>query len=344
MRPEDEEKTAFKTHNGHFEFRVMSFGLTGAPATFQNTMNTILAPLLRKGVLVFLDDILVYSRTMEEHVDLLRRVFSLLDQHQLKVKRSKCTFAQRQLGYLGHVISAEGVATDPKNIAAVQKWQPPVKEVRGFLGLAGYYRKFMKNFGQISKPLTDLLKKDSVFKCTAETESAFRQLQQALVTAPVLAIPDFAKPFVVETDASNGGIGAVLSQDGHPIAYLSRALGPKNLGLSAYEKEFLAILLAVDHWRQYLQVHEFTIQSDHRSLASLDEQRLHTPWQRKALTKLLGLRYRIIYRPGKENGAADALSRQDEPGELFAMTSCVPAWLTQVRQSYQDDVAVQQLL
>jgi hypothetical protein len=135
----------------------------------------------------------------------------------------------------------------------------------------------VKNFGQISKPLTDLLKKDSVFKWTAETESAFRQLQQALVTAPVLAIPDFAKPFVVETDASNGGIGAVLSQDGHPIAYLSRALGPKNLGLSAYEKEFLAILLAVDHWRQYLQVHEFTIQSDHRSLASLDEQRLHTP-------------------------------------------------------------------
>jgi hypothetical protein len=185
-----------------------------------------------------------------------------------------------------------------------------VKEVHRFLGLAGYYRKFVRNFGQISRPLTDVLKKDVVFRWTEQTEASFRALQQALITTPVLAIPDFAKPFVVETDASDGGVGAVLSQDGHPLAYLSRALGPKNQGLSAYEKEFLAILLVVDHWRPYLQVQEFTIQSDHRSLASLDEQRLHTPWQRKALTKLLGLRYRIVYQPGKKNGAADALSRK----------------------------------
>lgn len=156
LLPGEEAKTAFKTHNGHFEFRVMSFGLTGAPATFQNTMNTVLAPLLRKGVLVFIDDILVYTRTLEEHVQLLRQVFELLDQHQLKVKKSKCAFAQKQLVYLGHVISVGGVATDPKNIAAVQKWETPksVRAVRGFLGLAGYYRKFVRNFGQISRPLT----------------------------------------------------------------------------------------------------------------------------------------------------------------------------------------------
>ncbi|KAM0872306.1 hypothetical protein ACQ4PT_038804 [Festuca glaucescens] len=346
MQPGDEEKTAFKTHNGHYEFRVMSFGLTGAPTTFQNTMNTILAPVLRKGVLVFIDDILVYRKTLEEHAQLLKKVFMLLDQHHLKVKKSKCTFAQPQLVYLGHVISASGVATDPKNISAVQRWNSPksVKEVRGFLGLAGYYRKFVRNFGQISKPLTDLLKKDKEFHWTATTEAAFRQLQQALIAAPVLAILDFAKPFVVETDASDGGVGAILSHEGHPISYLSRALGPKNQGLSAYEKEFLAILLAVDHWRSYLQVQEFTIQSDHRSLASLDEQRLHTPWQRKALTKLLGLRYKIVYRPGKENGAADALSRKGDNNELVAMSISMPVWLTEVLQSYNTDATIPVLL
>jgi hypothetical protein len=210
MKPEDEAKTAFKSHHGHYEFKVMSFGLTGAPATFQNTMNTVLAPLLRKGVLVFID---VYSKTLEEHVSLLRQVLSLLDQHQLKVKRNKCTFAQPKLVYLGHVIGADGVAADPKNISTVQRWATPsnVKEVRGFLGLAGYYRKFVKNFGQISRPLTELLRKDRGFQWTAQTESAFRHLQQALISAPVLAIPDFSKPFVVETDASDGGVGAILS-------------------------------------------------------------------------------------------------------------------------------------
>jgi hypothetical protein len=329
MKPEDECKTMFKTHHGHYEFRVMSFGLTGAPATFQNTMNTMLAPVLRKGVLVFIDDILIYSKDLPEHARLLCQVFELLHAHELKVKRNKCTFARQQLVYLGHVISVEGVSTDPKNITAVMKWERPcnVKQVCGFLGLAGYYRKFVRNFGQISCPLTELLKKDHVFQWTAQTKAAFRTLQQALVSAPVLAIPDFTKPFVIETDASDGGVGVILSQDGHPISYLSRALGPKKQGLSAYEKEFLAILLAVDHWRPYLQVQKFLIQSDHRSLASLDEQRLHTPWQRKALTKLLGLSYRIVYKPGQENGAADALSRHTNGAELATISVAVPKWL-----------------
>lgn len=168
MKPEDEHKTAFKTHNGHFEFRVMSYGLTGAPATFQGLMNTVLAPLLRKGVLVFIDDILIYSKDLTDHVLKLRQVFQILHVHQLKVKRSKCSFAQSTLTYLGHVISKDDVSTDPKNIQAVQQWAVPanVKEVRGFLGLAGYYRKFVRHFGVISRPLTDLLKKHVVFVWT----------------------------------------------------------------------------------------------------------------------------------------------------------------------------------
>lgn len=253
MKPEDEAKTAFKTHQGHYEWRVMAYGLTSAPATFQNTMNTILAPLLRRGVLVFIDDILVYSKTLEAHQQLLHQVLEILKQHHLKVKLSKCRFAQRSLMYLGHVISAAGVSTDEKNISAMRKWPRPsnIKEVRGFLGLAGYYRKFVHGFGLISKPLTMLLKKHTVFVWTEDTEAAFQHLKEALISAPVLALPDFSQPFVVKTDAFGVGIGAVLMQGEHPIAFLSKALGPKNQGLSAYENEFLAILLAVDHWRPY---------------------------------------------------------------------------------------------
>lgn len=338
MKLEDEHKTAFKTHNGHYEFRVMAYGLTGAAATFQGLMNTILSPLLRKGVLVFIDDILIYSKTMAEHVLLLKSVFQLLAQHQLKVKRSKCTFASSQLTYLGHVISDAGVSTDPKNIAAVVRWAVPqnVKEVRGFLGLAGYYRKFVRHFGVISRPLTDLLKKHVVFVWTSEHQAAFDALKAALTSAPVLALPDFTQTFEIETDASDRGVGAILMQGGHPLAFLSKSLGPRNRGLSTYEKECLAILLAVDHWRSYLQFGEFIIHTDQRSLIHLGDQRLATPWQQKALTKLLGLQYKLVYRKGVENRAADALSRCDSPEilQLSALSVCVPSWLDEVRDSY----------
>jgi hypothetical protein len=165
LAPGEEHKTAFQSHQGHYEFMVMPYGLTGAPATFQNAMNKIFAPLLRRCVLVFIDDILIYNATLEEHQEHLKAVFQLLAEHQLKVKRSKCTFAQPRLKYLGHIISAEGVATDPKSIEAVRKWPVPenAKDVRKFLGLAGYYRKFVQNFGVISRCLTDLLKKNELF-------------------------------------------------------------------------------------------------------------------------------------------------------------------------------------
>lgn len=311
MKPEDEHKTAFKTHHGHYEFRVMSYGLTGAPATFQGIMNTIFEPFLRKGVLVFIDDILIYTRTLEEHVRLLRAVFDILSSNQLQVKRSKCVFAQSSLTYLGHVISAEGVSTDAKNIQAVLQWLVPsnVKEVRGFLGLAGYYRKFVRHFGILSRLLTNLLKKNVVFHWTAETQASFDALKTALTSAPVLALPDFPKTFEIETYASAVGVGAVLMQEGHPLAFLSKALGPCNRGLSTYEKECLGILLAIDHWRSYLQGAEFVIRTDQRSLIHLGDQKLATAWQQKALTKLMGLQYRLVYKKGSENSATDALSR-----------------------------------
>ena len=162
---------------------------------------------------------------------------------------SKCHFAQRQLRYLGHVILEKGVATNPDKVQAVLKWPVPrsVKELRSFLGLAGYYRRFVKHFGIISKPLTDLLRKGAVYVWTDSQDQAFLALKQALTTAPVLALPDFSRPFVVETDASGTGIGAILMQGGHPLAFLSKVLGPRLQGLSTYEKEYMAILLALEH-------------------------------------------------------------------------------------------------
>ena len=207
-----------------------------------------------------------------------------LAKDQWKIKLSKCTFAQQEISYLGHVISAKGVSTDPSKVAAVANWPPPatVKELRGFLGPAGYYRKFVKHFGIICKPLTDLLKKHTVFVWTAIHEESFNALKQALCQAPVLALPNFAKPFSIETDASGLGVGAVLMQDGHPLAFISKALGPKSQGLSTYEKEYLAILLAIQQWQSYLQHNEFIIYTDQKSLTQLTEHRLHTHWQQKA--------------------------------------------------------------
>lgn len=247
LQPGEEHKTAFQTHSGHYEYRVMSFGLTGAPATFQKAMNDTLASVLRKFALVFFDDILIYSPTLEDHVQHLKQVLQLLQSHQWKVMLSKCSFAQQQLAYLGHIIGKDGVTTDPSKIIDVVNWKVPVsvKKLRGFLGLAGYYRKFVRNFGIISKPLTQLLKGVS-FQWSSQADQAFQALKQALVSAPVLALPDFSKTFTIETDACDVGIGAVLSQDKHPVAFVSRALGPKTRGLSTYEKEYLAILLAVD--------------------------------------------------------------------------------------------------
>ena len=218
-------------------------------------------------------------------------MFQALARDHWKLKLSKCSFAQQKISYLGHIISADGVGTDLAKLDAIAQWPIPdsVKELRGFLGLAGYYRKFVRHFGIISKPLTNLLKKHVLFVWTEDHHRAFQTLKDALCNAPVLALPNFSRPFCIETDASDMGIGAVLMQDGHPLAFLSKASGPKSRGLSTYEKEYMAILLAVQTWRPYLQFQEFTILTDHKSLTQLGDQRLHTDWQHKVFSKLLGL-------------------------------------------------------
>lgn len=201
----------------------MAFGLTGVPNTFQGAMNTTLFPLLCKCTLVFFDKILIYSRTREEHIQHLCQVFTLQAQDCWKIKLSKCRFAKQSIEYLGHIVSADGVSTDPGKVAAVQQWPQPqnIKELRSFLGLAGYYRKFVRNFALLARPLTNLLKKGAFFVWTDDHQKAFEALKDALVSAPVLALPNFAKLFQIQTDASDSGVGAILLQDQHPLAFVS---------------------------------------------------------------------------------------------------------------------------
>ncbi|GJZ19340.1 ty3-gypsy retrotransposon protein [Tanacetum coccineum] len=274
---EDIVKTAFRTHDGHYEFVVMPFGLTNAPSTFQALMTSIFRPFLRKYVLVFFDDILIYSSDWQTHLHHLHSVLDLLRQHTLHAKLGKCDFGTTTLTYLGHIVSSQGVAVDPEKISSIQDWPLPqnLKQLRGFLGLAGYYRR----------------------------------LKEALMNTPVLALPDFNKPFIIQTDASGIGVGAVLLQDGHPIAYFSRPLSSKLQLSSAYDREMFSITEAIQKWRQYLLGHSFSVQTDHQSLRTMVNQVLQTPSQQRWLAKLLGYDFSITYKSGRDNIAADALSR-----------------------------------
>jgi len=344
--PNDIQKTAFKTHNGHFEYLVMPFGLTNAPVTFQSLMNSVFRDFLRKFVLVFFDDILIYNSSIEEHTEHLRLVFEVMRLHKLFAKGSKCAFAVSKVEYLGHFISAREIETDPAKIQAVKEWPTPttVKQVRGFLGLAGYYRRFVRNFGVIAGPLHALTKTDG-FCWSPEAQSAFDTLKAVLCNAPVLALPVFDKQFMVETDACGQGIGAVLMQEGHPLAYISRQLKGKQLHLSIYEKELLAVIFAVRKWRHYLLPSHFIIKTDQRSLKYLLEQRLNTPVQQQWLPKLLEFDYEIQYRQGKENLVADALSRVEESEVLHMALSIVECdFLKEIQAAYESDGVLKDII
>lgn len=252
MNEADIHKTALTTHVGHFEYLVMPFGLTNAPATFQTLMNTILAEFLRKFSLVFFNDILIYSTSLADHVDHLKYVLVVLRENKLYAKLSKCTFAQPEVEYLAHVINKEGVATDPSMISIIQNWPQPksITELRAFLGLTGYYRRFIQGYGIIYRRLFDALKKNA-FEWISKQSQAFEQLKHLMSHPPVLSLPDFSQPFIYEADASGNGMGAVVIQNGKPLSFLSKTLGPKGAALSTYEEEAMAILEAIKKWKHY---------------------------------------------------------------------------------------------
>lgn len=288
-------------------------------------------------MLVFFDDILVYSTSYEEHLQHLHKVLSLLAKEQWVVKLKKCQFAKQEIHYLGHILSGKGVQTDPSKVTAVSQWPTPtVRELRRFLGLAGFYRKFVRNFAIIAKPLTNLLKKQVLHVLTQDHQVAFDTFKHALCSAPVLGIPDFAKPFAIETDACQTGVGAVLLQNGHPLAYVSKPLGVKNQGCQLMKRNTLLF------WWLWISgvptLAEFIIYTDQKVLIHLNDQRLHTFWHMRVFNKLLGLHYRIVYKKGSDNSAVDSLSqRVHDLDSCAAMSVVIPAWCDEIVNGYQQD-------
>jgi hypothetical protein len=258
----------------------------------------------------------------------VRAVLQLLKEHQLVLKRSKCTFGATKVAYLGHVISELGIAMDPDKVRAVVDWPTPksVRAVRGFLGLAGYYRKFICDFGLIAAPLTKLPKKEE-YRWTNGATTAFKALQTALTQAPILYMPDFTKDFIVDCDASGIGFEAVLHQSDGVVAYFSRPIAPSHAKLAAYERALIGLVHAVRHWRPYLWGHTFRVRTDHYSLKYLLDQRLSTIPQHHWVSKLLGYDFLVEFRPGKLNIVVDALSRQEEDhGLLMLMVLSGPSF------------------
>lgn len=349
VKADDVLKTAFRTHEGHYEFLVMPFGLTNAPSSFQALMNEVFKPYMRKFILVFFDDILVYSKGLAEHLEHLEITLSLLQQHQLFAKKSKCRFACTEIEYLGHVISDQGVRADPIKLQSMVSWPQPksIKSLRGFLGLTSYYRKFIRGYGSIAAPLTQLLKKNG-FKWTEAATEAFLKLKEAVTNPPVLALPNFSKAFIIECDASSVGIGAVLMQEGKPIAYFSQALKGRTLTMSTYEKELLALVSAIKKWRPYLLGQTFKVKTDQQSLKHLLEQKVGTPLQQKWITKLLGYDFVVEYKQGRENKVVDALSRrhegEEELGEFAAISFPIATWLENLKLTYPQDSQIQDFL
>jgi hypothetical protein len=304
MHPDDIDKMTFQTHRRHFEFLVTPFGLINVPSTFQSLMNEVLRPFIRKFVLVFFNDILVFSRSWSEHLQHVKQVFQALYNHKLTLIWLKCSFGIEIVAYLGYIISADGVAMDLTKMEAVEAWPSPrsIQVLRNFLGLIRYYRKFIVGYGTVVAPLITL--KREAFKWANEAEEAFQLLKRALMTAPLLQMLDFDWWFIIDYDASGTGFGAVLNQGDSAIAYFSRTVVQHHQKLLAYEHELIGLVKTVRHWRLYIWGRAFTVRSDHYSLKFLSDQRSSTIPEHAWVSKLFGYDLTMEYRPDKLNGAA----------------------------------------
>lgn len=313
--PKDKPKTAFITRQGLFEFNVLSYGLCNSPSTFQRLMDLVLADLQWTTCLVYLDDIIVFGKTFQEHLGRLEQVFRKLHGANLKVKPSKCNLFAKQVSYLGHIISANGVKADPSKVEAVRGWPVPRNqtEVRSFLGLASYYRRFIKSFAEIARPLHQLTEKGRKFHWGDDCQRAFLTLKSCLTSAPVLAYPDPLKQFILDTDASDVGIGAVLSQvEGgmeRVVAYASRSLTKQERKYATTKKELLSMVTFTKYFKHYLLGAEFVLRTDHNSLRWLHNFQGIEGQLARWLEQLSSFQYKIVHRPGKQHSNTDALSR-----------------------------------
>ena len=355
---EDQEKTAFCTTEGLFEFRVMPFGLCNAPATFQQLMDLVLAGLLWSHCLVYVDDVIILGRDFAEHTANLRSVFQRLRDANLKLKPAKCSFLQSQVRYLGHIVSQDGVAPDPTKTDRVKMWPCPTntQEVQRFLGFGNYYRKFIRDFATIAKPLYRLTEHRGIFTWTQDCQEAFDILRLKLVTAPMLAYPDYTKPFILDTDASDVGMGGVLSQvgdDGHErvVAFGSKLLTKAERSYCVTRRELLAVVTFTQHFRPYLLGRHFTVRTDHGSLKWLKNFEQPEGQLARWLEKLAEFDFEIIHRGGKKHCNADALSRlpcrqcgrvcaTDDQHSEEVMFLSISTDTQQLRQTQLDDPAV----
>ncbi|KAK1616665.1 hypothetical protein QYE76_022182 [Lolium multiflorum] len=313
MKEGDEWKTAFKTKFGLYEWLVMPFGLTNAPSTFVRLMNHVLRDFIGKFVVVYFDDILIYSRNESDHTIYIRHVLQVLRDNKLYGNLEKCIFCKDKVIFLGYVVSKHGVEVDVSKIEAIQNWPTPmnVSQVRSFHGLAGFYRRFVPNFSTIAAPLNDLTKKGVVFEWGAAQDHAFDELKRLLTSAPLLALPDFNKQFEIECDASGIGIGGVLMQEGRPIAYFSEKLSGAKLNYPIYDKELYALIRVLEVWQHYLWPKEFIIHSDHEALKYLKAQSTLHKRLAKWVEFIEYFPYIIKHKKGKDNIVADALSRKN---------------------------------
>jgi len=318
----DKPKTAFSTESGHYHFNRMPFGLTNAPATFQRFMNDVLKSVIKKFALVYLDDVIIYSKTLDQHITHIEKVLDLLRKAGLKIKISKCTFLQTSVNYLGHVISQTGITPDPKKTKAIESFPTPtnISHLKSFLGLAGYYRKFIKNFATKAHALTMLTRKNVPWRWTQEEEDAFQFLKKCLINPPILRYPDFSREFLIHTDASGYGVGSVLSQMHKEdkeekevvIAYASRHLNDVEKNWSTIEKEAYAIVHAVKQFYPYLYGRRFQVLSDHKPLRELLRKKETSAKLARWALCLQDYDIAIVCRAGKVNQNADCLSRIPE--------------------------------
>ena len=356
IEPSDVPKTAFRTRYGHFEFLVLPFGLTNAPATFMHLMHQSFRPFLDGFVLVFLDDILIFSKTLEEHQTHVRQVLDVLRREKLYAKESKCEFFKTEVEFLGHHVGRDGVRMMEDKVKAVAEWPAPknVRDVRAFLGTAGYYRKFIKDFSALATPMTELTKEDAKFEWTPRCQQSFVGLKAAMQTAPVLALPDLSLPFVVHTDASGFAVGAVLMQDQgkglQPIAFLSKKMLDAETRYPVHEQELLAIIHALSAWRHYLSGSKFKVMTDHKSLEFFKTQPMLSARQTRWKDVIANFDFDIEYIEGKSNSVADGFSRRPDhvnvkPGASTELCSAVlspePTLVEQLERCITSDPSYQ---
>uniref|UniRef100_A0A146KXW0 RNA-directed DNA polymerase n=4 Tax=Lygus hesperus TaxID=30085 RepID=A0A146KXW0_LYGHE len=341
VHPESREKTAFTVLGRHYEYERMAFGLKNAPATFQRAMHTVLQGMVGVDCLVYLDDVIVFSADFDTHMDKLRRVLQRFQDAGFRVNLKKCAFLQQEVRFLGHLVTTDGVRMEPEKVAAVRDYPTPkdVKGVQAFLGLAGFYRRFISHYSAMAVPLTVLLRKDKQFEWKDPQKQAFQDLKNALQSDAILAYPDFDKEFILATDASGAALGAVLSQKSgemeRPIAFASRVLNPAETRYSTTERELLAVVWATNHFQEYLLGRKFTLETDHAALTATMNIRDPTSRIGRWILRLAEYDYEPRYRPGSKMGHVDGLSRVNigavgtfsMPAELLRAAQALDEWI-----------------